>query len=74
MFYKLYGLLYYGMKTKSIEVVYEDGVFKPVGLAEGEKAIVIFEKARGVITLGDREELKVAFKSLPKSKISIKNR
>ena len=62
-------------KAKTVDVVYEDGVFKPrgpVGLAEGEKAIVTFEKARGVITLGDIEELKVAFKSLPKSKISIK--
>ncbi|MFV9677973.1 MAG: antitoxin family protein, partial [Methanosarcinales archaeon] len=41
-------------KAKTVDVVYEDGVFKPrgpVGLAEGEKAIVTFEKARGVITL-----------------------
>jgi predicted DNA-binding antitoxin AbrB/MazE fold protein len=60
---------------KTIEVVYEKGVFKPlarVGLKEGGKAKVTIEKERGIITSEDIKEIKNAVKTLPKSKISLK--
>ena len=60
---------------KTIEVVYEKGVFKPlakVELKEGGKAKVTIEKERGIITSEDIKEIKNAVKTLPKSKISLK--
>lgn len=63
------------MMQKTIGVVYEKGVFKPlhpIELIEGRKAKVIIEKERGVITPEDIKELKEAIESLPKLKISLK--
>ena len=60
---------------KTIEVVYENGVFKPldkVKLREGRKAKVTIEKEKGIITLEDIKELEESIKTLPKSKISLK--
>lgn len=58
---------------KTIEVVYEDGVFKPqerVELKEGGKAKIIIEKEKGILTLEDIKEIKEAIKTLPKVRIS----
>ena len=63
------------MMQKTIEVVYENGVFKPlhpVELIEGGKAKVTIEKEKGIITSEDVKELKEAIESLPKLKISLK--
>ena len=60
---------------KTIEVVYENEVFKPlekVELREGLKAKVTIEKEKGIITLEDIKELEESIKTLPKSKISLK--
>ena len=60
---------------KTIEVVYEKGMFKPlekVDLKEGGKAKVTIEKEKGIITLKDIKELKESIKRLPKSKIDLK--
>ena len=60
---------------KTIEVVYENEVFKPlekVELREGLKAKVTIEKEKGIITLEDIKELEESIKTLPKSKIRLK--
>ena len=60
---------------KTIEVVYEKGVFKPlekVELVEGGKAKLTIEREKGVITSEDIEELRESIRSLPKSKINLK--
>jgi predicted DNA-binding antitoxin AbrB/MazE fold protein len=60
---------------KTIEVVYEKGVFKPlekVELEEGGRVKVTIERERGIITLEDIKELKESIKTLPKSKIRLK--
>ncbi len=57
---------------KTIEVVYEDGVFKPlkkVEMEEGGKAKIIIEKEKGSLTLKDIKEIKEAIKTLPKVRI-----
>lgn len=61
----------------TIEVVYESGIFRPlkkVDFKEGEKAKLIVEKRKekGIITLEDIKEMEEAFKTLPKSRISLK--
>jgi len=58
---------------KTIEVVYEDGVFKPlkkVEILEAEKAKIMIEKEKGILTLEDIKEIKEAIKTLPKVRIS----
>lgn len=58
---------------KTIEVVYEDGVFKPlekVKLKEGGRTKIIIEKEKGILTLEDIKEIKEAIKTLPKVRIS----
>ncbi|MGB2843083.1 MAG: antitoxin family protein [Halobacteriota archaeon] len=58
---------------KTIEVVYEKGVFKPlekVELKEGGRAKTIIEKEKGILTLEDIKEIKEAIKTLPKVRIS----
>jgi len=60
--------------TKTIEVVYEDGVFKPlekVELKEGGKAKIIMEQEKGILSLEDIKEIKEALKTLPKVRISL---
>ncbi len=56
---------------KTIEVVYEDGVFKPlekVEIKRGRKAKVIIE--RGVLTLENIKEIEESVKVLPKVRIN----
>jgi len=63
------------MMQKTIEVVYENGVFKPlhpIELIEGGKAKVTIEKEKGIITSKDIKELKEAIENLPKLKIGLK--
>ncbi len=58
---------------KTIEVVYEKGVFKPlkkVEIPEGEKAKIMIEKEKGIITLEDIKGIKEAIKTLPNVRIS----
>lgn len=58
---------------KTIEGVYEDGVFKPLGkveLKEGGRAKIIIEKEKGILTLEDIKEIKEAIKTLPRVRIS----
>ncbi len=58
---------------KTIEVVYEKGVFKPlkkVEIPEGEKAKIMIEKEKGILTLEDIKGIKEAIKTLPKVRIS----
>ena len=60
---------------KTIEVVYEKGVFKPlekVELVEGGKAKLTIEREKGVITSEDIEELRESIRRLPKSRINLK--
>jgi predicted DNA-binding antitoxin AbrB/MazE fold protein len=60
---------------RTIAVVYEKGVFKPlekVELREDLKAKVTIEKEKGIITLEDIKELEESIKTLRKSKISLK--
>jgi len=60
---------------KAIEVVYEDGVFKPlekVELKEGGKAKIIMEKEKGNLSSEDIKEIKEALKTLPKVRINLK--
>jgi len=60
---------------RTIEVVYEKGVFKPLeklDFWEGRKAKVTIEKEKGIITLEDIKELKESIRRLPKSKINLK--
>jgi len=60
---------------KTIEVVYEKGVFKPlepVELEEGRKAKLTIESEKGVITSEDIEELRESIRRLPKSRINLK--
>jgi len=61
--------------TKTIEVVYEDGVFKPlekVEMKEGGKAKIIMEKEKGILSSEDIKEIKEALKTLPKVRINLK--
>ena len=60
---------------KTIEVVYEKGMFKPmepVELEEGGKAKLTIEREKGVITSEDIEELRESIRRLPKSRINLK--
>jgi predicted DNA-binding antitoxin AbrB/MazE fold protein len=60
---------------KTIEVIYEKGVFKPlekVKLKEGRKAKVPIEKERGIISSEDINEITDTIKTLTRSKISQK--
>ncbi len=62
---------------KTIEVVYEKGVFKPlkkVEIPEGEKAKIMIEKEKGILTLEDIKGIKEAIKTLPKVNQSAKIR
>ena len=54
---------------KTIEVVYEEGVFKPlepVELEEGERTKITIEKGKGILTLEDIKEIEGAIRTLPK--------
>jgi len=58
---------------KTIEVVYEGGVFKPlepVELEEGEQTKITIEKEKGILTLEDIKEIERAIRTLPKVRIS----
>ena len=58
---------------KTIEVVYEEGVFKPlesVELEEGERTKITIEKEKGILTLEDIKEIEGAIRTLPKVRIS----
>jgi len=60
---------------ETIEVIYENGVFKPlrkVELKEGEKAKIIMEKEKGILSSEDIKEIKEALKTLPKVRINLK--
>jgi predicted DNA-binding antitoxin AbrB/MazE fold protein len=60
--------------TKTIEVIYEDGVFKPlekVEMKEGGKAKIIMEKEKGILSSEDIKEIKEALKTLPKVRINL---
>jgi predicted DNA-binding antitoxin AbrB/MazE fold protein len=61
-------------KPKTIEVVYEDGVFKPlepVNVNEGEVFKVTVGEQRGILTAGDIEYLRARLESLPKTKVDL---
>ncbi len=60
-------------KTIEVVFVYEKGVFKPlkkVEIPEGEKAKIMIEKEKGIITLEDIKGIKEAIKTLPNVRIS----
>jgi predicted DNA-binding antitoxin AbrB/MazE fold protein len=61
-------------EPKTIEVVYEDGVFKPlepVNVNEGEVFRVTVGEQRGILTSKDIEYLRARLESLPKTKVDL---
>ncbi len=61
-------------KSKMIEVVYEDGVFKPLGpvnVNEGEVFKVTVGEQRGILTSRDLEHLRALLESLPKTTVDL---
>jgi len=61
--------------VKIIEVVYEDGVFKPlekVDLPSGYRVKMRIEVERGIMTKKFLDELKKRVETLPKSKVNLK--